>query len=162
MTKPLMCAFVVSALLLAGCTKKTSEKSAEPQAAPAPGLSAATMEQLKSGLEWLKAEDRVLLVEDRKTTNFVQFLDSTLKADVPTVRMSDAEKARAEKVMARLGIPKETSQLYAAGGAKAGTLINFRKDLGGDVAAAVKVVEAVFLEIYELPPGADLKVERVR
>jgi hypothetical protein len=158
---------ILFALVLVGCTKSSNDEGVEsqvkPSAAEAPaGLPAATLERLKADLEWLKAEDRALIIERPDTTSFVQFLGATLKVDVPTAGMSAEEKSRAEKVMKRLDVPAETVQLYAAGGAKAGTLLNYRKDLAGDVTRALDVVEAVFLEVFEMPPNSKLEGKRVR
>ncbi|MEM7435505.1 MAG: hypothetical protein AAF436_10170 [Myxococcota bacterium] len=161
-TLTLLCALVLGS----GCSKK-QEPSSEPtpQAVAekgAGGLPSATREQLKADLEWLKAEDRALVVEAPGTTKFVQFSGSGLKFDLPVMPLSQEEAARAEETMKRLGIPKTTFETTTIGAdQKPVVLVNYKKDLGGDVPAALNLVEVVFVEVFELPPTTKLEGQRV-
>ncbi|MEM7138032.1 MAG: hypothetical protein AAF500_15735 [Myxococcota bacterium] len=160
-TLTLICALV----LCAGCTKKEEESAppAEPVAEEAAvGLPSATRNQLEADLEWLKAEDRALVVEDPVTKKFVQFSGSGLKFDLPAMPLSPEEAARAEETMKRLGIPKTTFETTTIGAdQKPVVLVNYKKDLGGDVPAALDLVEVVFVEVFELPPTTELKGQKV-
>lgn len=164
MLKSPICAL---ALLVAGCTNKAEEQPTGSQVEAVVnevvvGLPPATLEQLKADLEWLKAEDRALVIEDPATKKFLQFSGSTLKVDLPVMPLSPEEKARAEQVMQRMGIPKETFETRTLGAdQKPVVLVNYKQDLGGDVSAALDVVEVVFLEVFELPADTGLQRKRV-
>ncbi len=79
--------------------------------------------------------------------------------DLPSQTLSKDEMQRAERVMARFGIPKETYEVGAPKDKASQT--SFQKHLGSDSDLAVRVTEAVFREIYLFPEDVQLKFTRI-
>jgi hypothetical protein len=138
------------ALFAVGCTKK-----AETSASPA-------RETLKKELGWLKQEagpKAAVIFEEVTTKKFIQFSGHELFVDLPHQTLSPEEMERADRIMARLGIPKKSYPLGE--GTARYTQTAFQKDLGGDEGAAVTIAETVFAEVYGFPSSLSIRATRI-
>jgi len=144
---------VVAYLWITGCTK------APPQG-PQLQLSEATRRAIGTEIARARDNETVVVIEEPKSKKFVQFGYKNLWVDLPLQTLSADELSRAERVMGRFGIPKQTRLGPTTAG---GTMVmtSFQKFLGEDLELAVRVADAVFREVYLLPPEVQLQFERI-
>lgn len=122
-------------------------------------LSTTTRYSIASELAWLQQSGHTVIMEEPASKKFVQFGWKTLMVDLPSQTLSKDEMDRAGRIMARFDIPK---RVYPIGTPEDRVLqTSFQKHLGGDIKFAVRVVEAVFREVYLFPEDIHLEFKRV-
>jgi hypothetical protein len=123
-------------------------------------LSEATRRTISAEIARARDTETVVVIQEPKSKKFVQFGYKNLWVDLPLQALSAEEVSRAERVMGRFGIPRQTSPSPTTTGVTT-AMTSFQKYLGQDVELAVRVAEAVFREVYLLPAEVQLQFERV-
>jgi len=152
MTRSLL---IISAAWLAigGCEKS-------PSRGPEGRLSEATQLAIRSEISRARDSQTIVLIEESHSKKCLQFGYKNLWVDLPCQPLSADELSRAESVMGRFGIPKETRPAPILDGTTV-LMTSFQKFLGDDLELAVRVAEAVFREVYLFPPDVQLQFTRI-
>ena len=148
MTRSLLVGFLI--LAVAGCSRSRESTLAD------------SRELVVEELSWLKREPSgkaAVIFEERSSRKFVQFGGNSLSVDLPHQTLSAEEMERADRVLERFGVRKQTYPLGA--GQQRYMQTAFQRDLKGDEAEAFRITEAVFREIYRFPPDAVIHATRI-
>jgi len=140
-------------LWIAGC-EKTPSRGSEVR------LSEATQLAIRSEISRARDNQTIVVIEEPKSKKFLQFGHKDLWVDLPCQTLSADELSRAERVMGRFGIPKETHPTPILDGSTM-LMTSFQKCLGYDIELAVRVAEAVFREVYLFPADVQLQFTRI-
>ena len=143
---------IVACLGITGCRNTPSQ-------GPQLQLSEATRRAISAEIARARDTETVVIIEEPKSKKFVQFGYKSLWVDLPLQTLSADELSRAERVMGRFGIPKQTRPVPTTTGSTR-VMTSFQSFLGKDLELAVRVADAVFREVYLLPPDVQLQFER--
>ena len=149
------------ALLVLICSFVLTGYAGEPQGAKIEGR-----KTIRAALERLMErsnDDAFVIIEDKKTKKFVQFLGGKtqgLVLDLPMQALTSQELVRAKIVFDKFNIQLEEWEVYdQPGGRVVGTQSGFNKYLGKDVDTATEIAWAVLTEIYLLGEPLELSIE---
>jgi hypothetical protein len=140
-------------LWIAGCAKT-------PSRSPEVRLSKATQLAIRSEISRARDNQTIVVIEEPKSQKFFQCGHKDLWVDLPCQTLSADELSRAERVMGRFGIPKETHPTPILDGSTM-VMTSFNQSFGDDLELAVRVAEAVFCEVYLFPSDVHLQFTRI-